>query len=120
MYLQKKDDLFDLVWVPGVTYRDVYHRNEVEQSRYNFELADVPGLLHTFESSRAECERLCAAGVPLPAYDHVIRCSHTFNLLQARGAISVAERAQYIKRVRDLACLVARTWSDSVDAGGAS
>ncbi len=118
MYLQKVDNLFDLVWVPGMTYRDVYHRSEVEHSKFNFELADVDLLLAQFAGSQKECERLCAAGVPIPAYDHVMKCSHSFNLLQARGAISVAERAQYIKRVRDLSCLVARTWSDSLAAHG--
>ena len=111
MYLQNVDNCYDLVWVPGVTYRDVYHRNEVEQSRYNFEGADVDILLGTFERARAECERLVGLGLPLPAYDQVLTCSHTFNLLQARGAISVAERVQYIKRVRDLACLVARSYA---------
>jgi glycyl-tRNA synthetase alpha chain len=111
MYLQKVDNVYDLEWVNGITYGDVYHRNEVEQSVYNFEAADVEQLFSTFERSRAECERLVARKLPLPAYDHVLTCSHTFNLLQARGAISVAERAQYIKRVRDLACLVARSYA---------
>ncbi len=111
MYLQKVDNVYDLEWVSGVSYGDVYHRNEVEQSRYNFEGADVDILLGTFERARAECERLVGLGLPLPAYDQVLTCSHTFNLLQARGAISVAERVQYIKRVRDLACLVARSYA---------
>lgn len=111
MYLQKVDNVYDLEWVKGISYGDVYHRNEVEQSRYNFEGADVEQLFFTFERSRAECERLVGMNLPLPAYDHVLTCSHTFNLLQARGAISVAERAQYIKRVRDLACLVARSYA---------
>ncbi len=111
MYLQKVDNVYDLEWGSGVSYGDVYHRNEVEQSRYNFEGADVDILLGTFERARAECERLVGLGLPLPAYDQVLTCSHTFNLLQARGAISVAERVQYIKRVRDLACLVARSYA---------
>ena len=119
MYLQNKDDVYDLRFASGLSYRDMFHQNEVEMSRYNFELADVDMLLAGFAASQRECERLCAAGVPIPAYDHVMKCSHLFNLLQARGAISVAERAQYIKRVRDLACLVARTWSDSVSGGAA-
>jgi glycyl-tRNA synthetase alpha chain len=116
MYLQKKDNLFDLEWVPGITYRDVYHRNEVEQSTYNFQKADVETLFRTFEACRAEATALCDAGLPLPAYDQVLKCSHTFNLLQARGAISVAERAQYIKRIRDLACRVAREYVREPDA----
>ncbi len=111
MYLQKVDSVYDLEWVAGTSYGDVYHRNEVEQSKYNFEQADVPSLLATFERGRVECERLVGEGLPLPAYDQVMACSHSFNLLQARGAISVAERAQYIKRVRDLACLVARSYA---------
>ena len=111
MYLQKVDNVYDLEWVPGVSYGDVYHRNEVEQSKYNFEAADVDGLFATFTRARAECQRLVERGLPLPAYDQVLTCSHTFNLLQARGAISVAERAQYIKNVRDLACLVARSYA---------
>ncbi len=115
MYLQKVDNVYDLEWVSGVSYGDVFHRNEVEQAKYNFEAANVEALLATFESSRAECERLVGMGLPLPAYDHVLTCSHTFNLLQARGAISVAERAQYIKRVRDLACSVARSYSGIVE-----
>ena len=110
MYLQKVDNIFDLVWVPGITYRDVYHRNEVEFSHYNFHHADVPALFAGFEASRLECERLCDHGLPLPAYHAVMRCSHMFNLLLARGAISVAERAQYIKRIRDLACRCARVY----------
>ena len=117
MYLQNVDDIFDLVWVPGIHYRDVYLRNEIEQSRYNFELADIATLFSGFDAAEAEAKRLCAAGVPLPAYDQVMKSSHQFNLLQARGAISVAERAQYMKRVRDLACLVARAWSGQNGSG---
>lgn len=110
MYLQGVDHFLDLEWVKGVSYGDVYLRNEVEQSKYNFEAADTTMWLATFEQSRAECERLCGLGLPLPAYDHVLKCSHAFNLLQARGAISVAERARYIGRIRDLACRVARAY----------
>ncbi len=111
MYLQKVDNVYDLEWVSGVSYGDVFHRNEVEQSKFDFEEADIDGLLASFERSRSECERLVGLGLPLPAYDHVLNCSHSFNLLQSRGAISVAERAQYIKRVRDLACAVARSYA---------
>jgi glycyl-tRNA synthetase alpha chain len=113
MYIQGVDNVYDLVWVDEpvrITYRDVYHRNEVEQSRNNFELADVPTLLAQFEAAERECKRLVRT-VPLVAYDHMVMASHSFNMLQARGAISVAERAGYIKRVRDLAVNVARSWA---------
>ncbi len=110
MYLQGIDNVFDLVWVPGTTYGHVFHRNEVEQSRYNFELADVDSLFHLFNAHFEECRRLCEAGCALPAYDQCIQTSHVFNLLDARGAISVAERAQYIRRIRELACASAAAW----------
>jgi glycyl-tRNA synthetase alpha chain len=113
MYLQGKESVFDLVWVDGVTYRDVYHQNEVEQSKYNFELANTEMLFRHFDEFEAEAARLVAAGVVLPAYEMVIRCSHTFNLLDARGAISVTERAAYIARVRALARLVAQAYYES-------
>jgi len=114
MYLQGVDNVYDLVWVQGpdgpLTYREVYHRNEVEQSRYNFELADTELLVRWFEGCEKECRALAAAGLALPAYDQCMKASHTFNLLDARGAISVAERARFIGRVRDLALLSAHTW----------
>ncbi len=114
MYLQGVDNVFDLVWVNGprgpLTYRDVYHRNEVEQSRYNFELANVELLFQWFEGCERECRALAEAGLALPAFDQCMKASHTFNLLDARKAISVAERARFIGRVRDLALLSARTW----------
>lgn len=110
MYLQGVDDVFDLTWVEGVTYRDVFHRNEVEQSRFNFELADTDALLTMFSRSFDESKRLAAAGLALPAYDACILTSHFFNLLDARGAISVAERQQYIGRVRELASACAQAW----------
>jgi glycyl-tRNA synthetase alpha chain len=113
MYLQGKESVFDLVWVDGVTYRDVYHQNEVEQSKYNFELANTEMLFRHFDEFEAEAARLVAAGIVLPAYEMVIRCSHTFNLLDARGAISVTERAAYIARVRALARLVAQAYYES-------
>jgi glycyl-tRNA synthetase alpha chain len=113
MYLQGKDSIFDLVWTPGVSYGDVYHQNEVEQSKYNFELADPTWLLSQFGDYEREAKRLVEAGVPLPGYEMVLKCSHTFNLLDARGAISVTERAAYIGRVRALARLVAQAYYDS-------
>lgn len=110
MYLQGKEGVFDLEWAPGVTYGDVYHQNEVEQSKYNFELADVSWLLGQFNGFETEAKRLIEAGLPLPGYEMVMKCSHTFNLLDARGAISVTERAGYIARVRALARLVAQAY----------
>jgi len=118
MYLQGKENVFDLVWVAGVTYRDVYHQNEVEQSKYNFELANVNWLLQLFNDCEAEAQRLVEAELVLPAYEMVVKCSHTFNLLDARGAISVTERAAYIGRVRVLARLVAQAYYASREALG--
>lgn len=103
MYVQKIDNVYDLDWVGGVTYGDVYLRNEIEQSSYNFELADTDMLFKLFSMYEAESKRVLEAGMVLPAYDYVLKCSHTFNLLDARNAISVTERTGYIGRVRTLA-----------------
>jgi len=113
MYLQGVENVFDLIWTPGVTYGDVYHQNEVEQSQYNFEAADAKWLLGLFGDYEREAKRLIAAGLALPAYEMVMKCSHTFNLLDARGAISVTERAAYIGRVRALARAVAQAYYES-------
>jgi glycyl-tRNA synthetase alpha chain len=113
MYLQGKDSVYDLVWTPGVTYRDVYHQNEVEQSRYNFELSDTDMLFRHFGEYEKEAKRLIEAKCVLPGYEMVMKASHTFNLLDARGAISVTERAAYIGRVRGLARAVAQAYFDS-------
>jgi glycyl-tRNA synthetase alpha chain len=113
MYLQGVENVFDLVWTEGLTYRDVYHQNEVEQSTYNFEKSNVPLLFRQFNEYEGEAKRLIEAGLALPAYEMVLKCSHTFNLLDARGAISVTERAAYIGRVRALARLVAQAYYDS-------
>ena len=113
MYLQGKENVFDLVWTPGVTYRDVFHQNEVEQSRYNFEHANPQWLLSQFGGFESEARRLIEAGLALPGYEMVMKCSHTFNLLDARGAISVTERAAYIGRVRALARMVAQAYYES-------
>ncbi|HXV09350.1 MAG TPA: glycine--tRNA ligase subunit alpha [Burkholderiales bacterium] len=113
MYLQGKESVFDLVWVDGVTYGNVYHQNEVEQSRYNFELANTEMLFQHFAQFESEAKRLMEAQCALPAYEMVLRCSHVFNLLDARGAISVTERAAYIGRVRNLARLVAQAYFES-------
>jgi glycyl-tRNA synthetase alpha chain len=110
MYLQDKQSVFDLVWTPGVSYGDVYHQNEVEQSRYNFELSDAEMLFRHFGDHEAEAKRLVEAQCVLPAYERVLKCSHAFNLLDARGAISVAERAAYIGRVRALSRAVAQAY----------
>jgi len=113
MYLQGKDNIYDLVWVDGVTYGDVYHQNEVEQSTYNFEQSNVEMLFEHFNQYEREAKRLVEAGLPLPSYEMVLKCSHTFNLLDARGAISVTERAAYIGRVRALARVVAQAYYES-------
>jgi glycyl-tRNA synthetase alpha chain len=107
MYIQGVDSIYDLVWTDGpmglVTYGDVFHQNEVEQSTYNFEYADVPALFAAFDQHEAESHKLIELGLPLPAYEKVMKASHAFNLLDARHAISVTERQRYILRVRTLA-----------------
>ena len=106
--------MFDLVWTRGpegpVTYRDVFHQNEVEMSAYNFEHADIESLLGWFDTCERESSRLIEAGLPLPAYEMALKASHTFNLLDARNAISVTERQRYILRVRTLARQVAEAY----------
>ncbi|MBN2468941.1 MAG: glycine--tRNA ligase subunit alpha [Deltaproteobacteria bacterium] len=103
MYLQEVDSVFDIEWVNGITYRDIHHQGEVEFSRYNFEAADTDMLFKLFAMYETECTRLCKIGLVLPAYDYCLKCSHAFNLLDARKAISVTERVGYIARVRNLA-----------------
>ncbi len=107
MHLQGVENVYDLQWTKGVTYGDVHHRGEVEHSIYNFEQADVDMLFRLFSMYEAESSRIAALGLVLPAYDYCLKCSHTFNLLNARGAISVAERNSLIGRVRSLARLCA-------------
>ena len=122
MYLQKVDSMYDLVWSDGpmgtVTYGDVFLQNEQEMSRYNFELADIPTLLAHFDDAEAQCTVLAAQGLALPGYDQVLKASHLFNLLDARGAISVTERQRYILRVRTLAREVAQAYLQVRDAMG--
>ena len=113
MNLQGVENVFDLTWTDGVTYGDVYHQNEVEQSEYNFEQSNIDFLLEQFIMYESEAKRLIELSLPLPGYEQVLKCSHTFNLLDARGAISVTERATYIGRVRILARLVAKAYYDS-------
>jgi glycyl-tRNA synthetase len=110
MYLQGKDSAYDLQWVPGVTYGDVYRRSEAQWSAYNFELADISLLQRSFADYERECERCLERGLTRPAYDFVLKTSHMFNLLDARGAISVTERTGYIARVRNLARKVAESY----------
>ncbi len=113
MVLQGKESVFELVWTPGVTYGDVYHQNEVEQSRYNFELSSPDMLFRHFADFEAEARRLIEAQCTLPAYEMVLKASHAFNLLDARGAISVTERAATIGRVRSLARAVAQAFYEA-------
>ena len=114
MYLQNVDNVYNLVWTRGpqgvVTYGDVYHQNEVEQSTYNFEHADVAALFGWFDTCEAQALKLVGLGLPLPAYEQVCKASHSFNLLDARRAISVTERQRFILRVRTLAKAVAECY----------
>ncbi len=103
MYLQGVDNVYDLMWNDTIKYGDVHHQQEVEQSTYNFEVADVDMLLELFNKYEAESLRIIEKGLVLPAYEYCLKCSHTFNLLDARGAISVTERTGYIARIRNLA-----------------
>ncbi|MCY4148992.1 MAG: glycine--tRNA ligase subunit alpha [Gammaproteobacteria bacterium] len=121
MYVQGVDSLFDLVWADGETvwtYGDIYRQNELEQSAYNFEHADIDTLLAQFESAENSAKHLVECDLPLPAYEQVLKASHTFNLLDARQAIGVTERARYIARVRDLARGVAKGYYASRDKMG--
>src|SRR4029453_7817170 len=133
MYLQRKESLFDLVWTESggggttsardgarseLTYRDVYHQNEVEQSTYNFEQSNVPKLFELFAFYESDAKRLLDAKLPLPGYEMILKAAHTFNLLDARGAISVTERAAYIGRIRALSRQVAQAHVDSRQALG--
>ena len=110
MYLQNVDSVFDLKWVEGVTYGEVKHQDEVEFSKFNFEEADVAFHQELFGKYESECVRLIEAGLVLPAYDYCMKCSHTFNLLDARGAISVTARQKYIFRCRSLAKAIAEAY----------
>ncbi len=121
MYLQEKENLFDLVWAEWkeggskriLTYGDVYHQNEVEQSTYNFEQSNAEMLLRHFNDYEIEAQKLMQAQLALPAYEMVLKAAHTFNLLDARGAISVTERQAYIGRIRNLARAVAQSYFES-------
>jgi len=120
--LQNVESIFDLVWTDGplgrITYRDVYHQNEVEQSKYNFEEADVDALFNTFDHAEHECERLIEKNLALPAYEQMLTASHTFNLLDARQAISVTERQRFILRVRTMSRAICEAYFSSREALG--
>ena len=117
MYIQGVDSVYDLVWADGefgrVTYGDVFHQNEVEQSTYNFEHADVAKLFELFDFYEEQADKLVTVNLPLPAYEMVLKASHAFNLLDARGAISVTERQRFILRVRTLARKVAISYTEA-------
>lgn len=122
MYLQGVESVYDLVWTHSmngvVYYRDIFHQNEVEQSAYNFEHANTATLFQAFDAHEAQANALIEAKLPLPAYDQVLKASHTFNLLDARGAISVTERQRYILRIRDLSRQVAEAYYQAREALG--
>ena len=118
MYLQGVDSVFDLKWNDSTTYGDVHHRQEVEQSTYNFEKADIDMLLDLFNRYEAEAIRTIKKLLVLPAYEYCLKCSHTFNLLDARGAISVTERTGYIARIRNLARACAEEYLNQREAMG--
>jgi len=103
MYIQGVDNLFDIEWGEGIKYRDIHHETEVEFSKYNFDSADIEMHSKLFEMYEKECTRLSQEGLTLPAYEYCLKCSHTFNMLDARGSLSTAERTAYIARVRNLA-----------------
>ncbi len=118
MYLQAVDSVFDLAWNNEFSYGELFQQNEVEFSTFNFEQANTELLFRQFDGCERECNRLVEAGLPLPAYEMVLKASHNFNLLDARHAISVTERARYIGRVRALARLIAQAYYDSREALG--
>ncbi len=114
MYLQGVDNVYNLKWNDTVTYGDMHHRQEVEQSTYNFEVADVDMLVSLFESYEAESHRALEKNLVLPAYEYCLKCSHTFNLLDARGAISVTQRTGFIARIRKMARTCAEQYLESI------
>jgi glycyl-tRNA synthetase alpha chain len=120
MFLQGKSTAFELEWAPGVTWGDVYRESEREWSTYNFELAPVEALSRRFGDAEDECRQLVERRLPLPAYDQVLKCSHFLNLLDARGALSVTERAAYVGRVRTLAREVAQLYLEPEGNGDAA
>ena len=118
MFIQQKDTAFDLDWTEQVTYGDVHREDEVQFSTYNFDASDMAMLFKLFDMYEGEAQQLLKRDLVLPAYDYVLKCSHTFNLLEARGAIGVAQRTTYIARVRTLARAVARMYLEQREALG--
>ena len=113
MYLQGVDSVYNLIWTEGLTYGDVFHQNEVEQSKYNFEIADIEVLFRQFDEAEAMNLKLIEENLPFPAYEQTMKASHIFNLLDARKAISVTDRARFIRRVRSMSQKVAKEYYDS-------
>jgi len=118
MYLQGIDNVYDLQWNENITYGDIYHQQEIEQSTYNFEQANVDMLLDFFNKYEAESNRIIKEKLVIPAYEYCLKCSHTFNILDARGAISVTERTGYIARIRNLARACAEQYLAQREAKG--
>jgi glycyl-tRNA synthetase alpha chain len=118
MYIQNRESVFDIEWVNGITYGDVHHQAEVDYSHYNFTVADINALMAMFNICEEEAKRVSEMQLPQPAYDYVLKCSHLFNLLDARGAISVTERTGYIARVRNLARTVAKQYLEQRERMG--
>jgi glycyl-tRNA synthetase alpha chain len=118
MYMQEKESVYDLMWNDKISYGQIYHQNEVEQSRFNFECSDSDLLLRHFAEFEKEAKRMAELKLVMPTYDYTLKCSHTFNLLDARGAISITERAAYIARVRGLASAVARLYAEQREQMG--
>ncbi len=115
MYLQGIDNVYDLKWNEEMTYRELYHQNEVEFSRYNFEKADTDMLFRLFDMHAKECERLIADKLVRPAYEQMVKCAHTFNLLDARNAISVTQRQAYIGAIRNMTKACAKVYLEALE-----
>ncbi|MGR3177563.1 MAG: glycine--tRNA ligase subunit alpha [Candidatus Anammoxibacter sp.] len=115
MFIQEKDSIFDLEWVKGYTYGDIHKQDEIQFSTYNFEQTDPDMQMKLFDMYEKECKKLLKSGLVLPAYDYVLKCSHAFNMLDARGVIGVAQRTEYIARVRDIAKGSAEAYLKMVD-----
>ena len=114
MFTQQKKNVFDLIWNnEGLEYREVFHQAEKEFSAYNFEFADTDNLFKMFDMFESEAKSLVEKKISLPAYDQCLKASHVFNVLDARGAISVAQRAEYIARIREITKLAAAIWVDT-------